>query len=230
MSGSRRRSRANIGPVGALLLAVTVVGGCGDAQVGSPAGGRSSHTADPLATAPVGEGRVKALSTSTSATDASTGPKRPQPIPPAHPVPAAFRPAAGAPSDAEVRSELAQLDALQRRQREQQLSAAAANLAGLLPWSLEPRSGVQVSVASVFRDYGLGLACGGLLGRDQLGVAHKTAPCGTLITFTYGGRSITVPVIDRGPYIVGREWDLTGATAAALAFPGLGQIAWSVAG
>jgi rare lipoprotein A (peptidoglycan hydrolase) len=139
------------------------------------------------------------------------------------------RRAAGAPSDAEVRSELAQLDALQRRQRQQQLSAAAANLAGLLPWSLEPRSGVQVSVASVFRDYGLGLACGGLLGRDQLGVAHKTAPCGTLITFTYGGRSITVPVIDRGPYIVGREWDLTGATAAALAFPGLGQIAWSVA-
>jgi rare lipoprotein A (peptidoglycan hydrolase) len=128
-----------------------------------------------------------------------------------------------------VRGELAQLDALQRRQREQELSAAAANLAGLLPWSLEPKSGVQVSVASVFTDYGLGLACGGLLGREQLGVAHKTAPCGTPITFTYAGRSITVPVIDRGPYIVGREWDLTGATAAALGFPGLGQIAWSVA-
>jgi rare lipoprotein A (peptidoglycan hydrolase) len=229
MSGSRRRSRANVGLLVALLLAVTVGCGCGDAQVGSPASRQSSHSADPPAAAAVREGRVKVLSTKTSATDTSTGPKRPHPIPPAHPVPAAFRPAAGAPSDAEVRSELAQLDALQRRQRQQQLSAAAANLAGLLPWSLEPRSGVQVSVASVFRDYGLGLACGGLLGRDQLGVAHKTAPCGTLITFTYGGRSVTVPVIDRGPYIVGREWDLTGATAAALAFPGLGQIAWSVA-
>jgi rare lipoprotein A (peptidoglycan hydrolase) len=87
-----------------------------------------------------------------------------------------------------------------------------------------------VSVASVFRDYGLGLACGGVLGRDQLGVAHKTAPCGTLITFAYGGRSLTVPVIDRGPYIAGREWDLTGATAAALAFPGLGQVQWSASG
>jgi rare lipoprotein A len=119
--------------------------------------------------------------------------------------------------------------AIQRKQYQAQLSAAAANLAGLLPWSMEPRSGVQVSVASVFTDYGLGLACGGLLGRDQLGVAHKTAPCGTLITFTYAGRSLTVPVIDRGPYIAGREWDLTGATAAALRFPGLGQIAWSVA-
>jgi rare lipoprotein A len=120
--------------------------------------------------------------------------------------------------------------AVERQQRQQALSAAAANLAGLLPWSIEPKSGTQVSVASVFRDYGLGLACGGLLGRDQLGVAHKTAPCGTLITFTYAGRSLTVPVIDRGPYVAGREWDLTGATADALGFLGLGQIQWSVAG
>jgi rare lipoprotein A (peptidoglycan hydrolase) len=129
-----------------------------------------------------------------------------------------------------VRRELAQMATIQRQQYQLALSAAAANLAGLLPWSLEPKSGIQASVASVFRDYGLGLACGGVLGRDQLGVAHKTAPCGTLISFTYGGRSLIVPVIDRGPYIVGREWDLTGATAAALAFPGLGQIQWSVAG
>jgi rare lipoprotein A (peptidoglycan hydrolase) len=69
-----------------------------------------------------------------------------------------------------------------------------------------------------------------VLGRHELGVAHKTAPCGTLITFTYSGRSLTVPVIDRGPYIVGREWDLTGPTAAALGFPGLGPIQWSLAG
>jgi rare lipoprotein A (peptidoglycan hydrolase) len=128
-----------------------------------------------------------------------------------------------------VRSQLAQLDTLRRQEHQRALSAAAASLAGLLPWSMEPRSGVQVSVASVFTDYGLGLACGGVLGRDQLGVAHKTAPCGTLITFVYGGRALTVPVIDRGPYIAGREWDLTGATAAALGFPGLGEIAWSVA-
>jgi rare lipoprotein A (peptidoglycan hydrolase) len=144
-------------------------------------------------------------------------------------VPATFRPAPGAPSDAEVLSELRQLSAIQRREYEQRLRAAAANLAGLLPWALEAKSGIQVSVASVFTDYGLGLACGGVLGRQQLGVAHKTAPCGTLITFAYGGRSLTVPVIDRGPYVAGREWDLTGATAAALGFPGLGRIEWSLA-
>jgi rare lipoprotein A (peptidoglycan hydrolase) len=150
-------------------------------------------------------------------------------IAPAHPVPAAFEPAPGAASDAEVRSELAQMAAVERAQREQSLSAAAANLEDLLPWASEPKSGTQISVASVFTDYGLGLACGGVLGRNELGVAHKTAPCGTLITFTYGGRSLTVPVIDRGPYIAGREWDLTGATAAALGFPGLGKIEWSLA-
>jgi rare lipoprotein A (peptidoglycan hydrolase) len=165
----------------------------------------------------------------TSAVRAPAAPKTASAIPPAHPVPAAFRPARGAPSDAEVRAQLAQLDAIQQAEHQRQLSAAAASLAGLLPWSMEPRSGTQVSVASVFRDYGLGLACGGVLGRDELGVAHKTAPCGTLITFTYAGRSLTVPVIDRGPFIAGREWDLTGATATALAFPGLGQIQWSVA-
>lgn len=128
-----------------------------------------------------------------------------------------------------MRAQLEKLSTLKRREHEQELSAAAANLAGLLPWSLEPKTGVRESVASVFTDYGLGLACGGVLRRDQLGVAHKTAPCGTLITFEYGGRTVTVPVIDRGPYVAGREWDLTGATAAALGFPGLGRIRWALA-
>jgi rare lipoprotein A (peptidoglycan hydrolase) len=216
-----------------MVLGVTAAGGCGaSSRVAGESTQRSSHAAAPPADASPGASTAKSppAADPSSATATSKGPKTPRAIPPAHPVPAAFQPAAGAPSDAEVRSELAQLDTLQRRERQQQLSAAAANLAGLLPWSLEPKSGLRASVASVFRDYGLGLACGGVLGRDQLGVAHKTAPCGTLITFTYAGRSLTVPVIDRGPYIVGREWDLTGATATALAFPGLGQIQWSVAG
>jgi rare lipoprotein A (peptidoglycan hydrolase) len=216
-----------------MLLGVTLAVGCGaSGRVAGDGAPRSSRAAPPPSAAPPGASTPRNLPTAdpSSTTATSRRPKAPRAIPPAHPVPAAFQPAAGAPSDAEVRSELAQLDTLQRRERQQQLSAAAANLAGLLPWSIEPKSGLRASVASVFRDYGLGLACGGVLGRDQLGVAHKTAPCGTLITFTYAGRSLTVPVIDRGPYIVGREWDLTGATATALAFPGLGQIQWAVAG
>jgi rare lipoprotein A (peptidoglycan hydrolase) len=149
-------------------------------------------------------------------------------VAPAHPIPASFRRSGispGAPSDAQVRAELKQMYAAQQQAR----TAAAANFAGLLPWVDEPKTGQHVSVASVFVDYGLGLACGGLLGVNQIGVAHKTAPCGTLIDFTYNGRTLQVPVIDRGPYIAGREWDLTGATARALGFPGLGPIQWSCA-
>jgi len=236
MPGSRRLNCAAGVTVVALLLAVVLVTGCGSSGPSSaPPTTGSSVAADPPKAPPVVEraspDAARPLSSpGSSAAVTPTGPKTRRPIPPAHPVPAAFRPAPGAPSDAEVRSELAQLDAIQRQEHQRALSAAAASLAALLPWSQELKSGTQVSVASVFRDYGLGLACGGVLGSDELGVAHKTAPCGTLITFTYAGRSLTVPVIDRGPYIAGREWDLTGATAAALAFPGLGQIQWSLAG
>jgi rare lipoprotein A len=38
----------------------------------------------------------------------------------------------------------------------------------------------------------------------------------TLLTLTYGGRAITVPVIDRGPYIAGRAIDLSHATKQVL--------------
>jgi hypothetical protein len=219
----RRAPCAAAAVVLALLVVTSLSAGCGGS---APA----VRNAPPLQLAPPTRTATAVIATRASApsplTPATTAavPPTPRSIPPAHPVPAAFRPAPGALSDAQVRSELAHLSALERRERARQLSPAPANLAGLLPWSLEEKQGV--SVASVFRDYGLGLACGGVLGRYQLGVAHKTAPCGTLITFTYGGRSLTVPVIDRGPYIAGREWDLTGATAEALGFPGLGEIEW----
>ena len=36
--------------------------------------------------------------------------------------------------------------------------------------------------------------------------------------------SIRVPVIDRGPYVAGREFDLTAATKRALGFGDLGTI------
>jgi rare lipoprotein A len=74
--------------------------------------------------------------------------------------------------------------------------------------------------------YGGGLACGGRLHPGTLGVAHKTLPCGTRVTFRYRARSVTMPVIDRGPYVAGREWDLTGAAKGRLRFPSTGTV-WS---
>ncbi|HXE45263.1 MAG TPA: septal ring lytic transglycosylase RlpA family protein [Conexibacter sp.] len=82
------------------------------------------------------------------------------------------------------------------------------------------------TLASWYDLYGGGLACGGTLGYGTLGVANKTLPCGTRVTLRYGRREVTVPVIDRGPYVSGREWDLTGATARALGFEGVGVV-WS---
>jgi hypothetical protein len=70
------------------------------------------------------------------------------------------------------------------------------------------------------------LACGGELTSSTLGVASKTLPCGTLVTLRYGDRSVRVPVVDRGPYVPGREFDLTEATKQALGFPDLGDV-WS---
>ena len=56
-----------------------------------------------------------------------------------------------------------------------------------------------------------------------MGVANKTLPCGTLVTLRYDGRTVRVAVIDRGPYVAGREFDLTEATKQALGFGGVGR-------
>jgi rare lipoprotein A len=72
--------------------------------------------------------------------------------------------------------------------------------------------------------YGNRTGCGGTLQSGQLGVAHKSLPCGTMVTFKHRRRSVRVPVIDRGPYVGGREYDLTAATAARLGFKGHGAI------
>jgi rare lipoprotein A (peptidoglycan hydrolase) len=72
--------------------------------------------------------------------------------------------------------------------------------------------------------YGNGVACGGTLLPGTMGVAHKTLPCGTKVKLRYRGRSVTVPVIDRGPYVAGRDYDLTEAVKERLGFPGVGTV------
>jgi hypothetical protein len=72
--------------------------------------------------------------------------------------------------------------------------------------------------------YGNALACGGRLSAGTLGVANRTLPCGTKVTLRYGRRSVTVPVIDRGPFHASREWDLTAATKRRLGFPDTGVV------
>jgi rare lipoprotein A len=74
--------------------------------------------------------------------------------------------------------------------------------------------------------YGNKLACGGRLSPGTVGVAHKTLPCGTKITLHNKGRTLQVKVIDRGPYVGGRYYDLTAATKQKLGFGSTGTV-WS---
>ena len=61
-------------------------------------------------------------------------------------------------------------------------------------------------------------ACGQTLTTTTIGVAHKKLPCGTNVTFSHAGRTVTTTVIDRGPYNKGYAWDLTKKTAKRLGF------------
>lgn len=72
--------------------------------------------------------------------------------------------------------------------------------------------------------YGGRTACGQTLTPDMLGVANKSLPCGARVTLRHAGRTVTVRVIDRGPYSGGREYDLTEATKRRLRFGSTGTV------
>ena len=71
--------------------------------------------------------------------------------------------------------------------------------------------------------WGKSTACGTLLTPTTLGVAHRKLPCGTQVTFSYAGRSVTATVIDRGPFHKGYAWDLTKKTAKRVGFLAVGS-------
>jgi rare lipoprotein A (peptidoglycan hydrolase) len=73
--------------------------------------------------------------------------------------------------------------------------------------------------------YGKKTACGQRLSRATIGVANRTLRCGESVAVFYQGRTLVVPVIDRGPYANGADWDLTVATGKALGIKGTTQIA-----
>jgi hypothetical protein len=94
--------------------------------------------------------------------------------------------------------------------------------------SASPTVTVTVYRPSVSTYYGSGswgstTACGVILRQNTLGVAHRTLPCGTRVAFYWHGRTIVVPVIDRGPYGAA-DWDLTESAARALGFMEAGRV------
>jgi rare lipoprotein A (peptidoglycan hydrolase) len=77
--------------------------------------------------------------------------------------------------------------------------------------------------------YGNMTACGKRLKKGAIGVAHKKLPCGTRVAFAYNGRWVRAKVIDRGPYVKGRKWDLTEGLATQLGTTGVGTARVKVA-
>ena len=62
--------------------------------------------------------------------------------------------------------------------------------------------------------------------------AHRTLPLGTELVVSYGGRSVEVTVNDRGPYVGGRELDLSQGAAEylGLTHAGVDYVEYAVAG
>jgi rare lipoprotein A (peptidoglycan hydrolase) len=67
-------------------------------------------------------------------------------------------------------------------------------------------------------------ACGQVYNQNDLTCASRTLPFGTRLALTRGDRRIIVVVTDRGPFIAGRDLDLSRAAAQALGFSGLATV------
>lgn len=79
--------------------------------------------------------------------------------------------------------------------------------------------------------FGRHTACGQLLTKQLVGVANRTLPCGTLVSFSYRGHQLTVPVVDRGPYSsIGANWDLTQGAARLLKMGGTAKLTAKIVG
>jgi rare lipoprotein A len=68
----------------------------------------------------------------------------------------------------------------------------------------------------------------GKAARAEMTCAHKTRPFGSVLTVSYGGRSIQCRVADRGPFIKGRIIDLSVSAARALGMMSAGVVRVSV--
>ena len=94
-----------------------------------------------------------------------------------------------------------------------------------------PSAVVNVYRPAIATYYGPGLfgnttSCGQVLTPLLLGVAHRSLGCGRRVAILHEGRELIVPVVDRGPFHAGYDWDLTQATADALGFTASGRIGY----
>jgi rare lipoprotein A len=77
--------------------------------------------------------------------------------------------------------------------------------------------------------FGRRTACGGVIHPETVGVSHPTLPCGARVFITFHGQTVLAQVVDRGPFVPGRQFDLTDALARRLGLSGVQEIHWAYA-
>jgi peptidoglycan lytic transglycosylase len=84
----------------------------------------------------------------------------------------------------------------------------------------------ESGIASIYAYSGTKTASGERANPGGLTAAHRTLAFGTRVRVTHrrNGRSVTVRINDRGPFVRGRVIDLTPAGARALGFSGLAPV------
>ena len=72
--------------------------------------------------------------------------------------------------------------------------------------------------------HGRRTASGEIFNQWDFTCAHRSLPFGTYVAIEYRGRRIVAKVTDRGPFIAGREFDLSRGCAEALGYSGVARI------
>jgi rare lipoprotein A (peptidoglycan hydrolase) len=72
-------------------------------------------------------------------------------------------------------------------------------------------------------------ACGEAFTAQLEGVAHPTLPCGVKIYIRFGGKQVLTEVVDRGPNVPGRDFDVTKGLADRIGLHGTQTIHWRYA-
>jgi len=110
------------------------------------------------------------------------------------------------------------------------MQARAYALAFAVCLSLAGGAQAESGIASVYgsRDgyAGKKTASGERMNPGAMTAAHKSLPFGSRVRVTNkkNGRSVTVRINDRGPFVRGRVIDLSPAAARALGFAGLAPV------
>ena len=90
----------------------------------------------------------------------------------------------------------------------------------------------QAEIASCYGpESGRRTASGERFDWHAMTAAHRSLPFGTLVRVTYQGRSVVVRITDRGPFVKGRDIDLSlgACRAIGLVEAGVGPVAIEIA-